>query len=112
MANNSLALLKGTLDLLILKTVSVEPLHGYEIAKWVKRASAEAFDIEYGALYQALFRLEEKSWLAAEWRISPTGREVRFYELTSEGRRQLEQQSETWDRYVEAMYLVLKTAEA
>ncbi len=112
MANASLALLKGTLDLMILKTVSVEPLHGYEIAKWVKRASGDAFDIEYGALYQALLRLEARGWLTTEWRQSPTGREVRFYRPTAEGRRQLARQTQEWDRYVGAMDRVLRTMEA
>lgn len=112
MSNNSLTLLKGTLDLLILKTLSFSPLHGYEIAKWVSRKTGEALDIEYGALYHALFRLEGKRWLKAEWRKSPTGREVRFYELTPEGERQLEKQARSWDRYVEAMYCVLRAAEA
>jgi transcriptional regulator len=112
MGNNSLTLMKGTLDLLILKTLSFQPLHGYEIAKWVKRKTTEAIDIEYGALYHALLRLERKGWLEAEWRKSPTGREVRFYELTADGRHQLKQQSLSWDRYVEAMYSVLRAAEA
>ena len=112
MSDHSLNLLKGTLDLLILKTVSVESLHGYEIAKWVRRASGEAFDIEYGALYQALLRLEARGWLATEWRQSPTGREVRFYRPTAEGRRQLARQTEEWDRYAGAMDRVLRTTEA
>ncbi len=112
MGKESLTLLKGTLDLLILKTLSLGPLHGYEIAKWVKQQTHEAIDIEYGALYQALLRLESRGWLEAEWRESPTGREVRFYDLTSEGRRQFAEQSESWDRYVAAMASVLKAAEA
>lgn len=111
MGDDSLSLLKGTLDLLILKTVSVEPLHGYEIAKWVKRISDEAFDIEYGALYQALLRLEARGWLETEWRESPTGREVRFYSPTREGLRQLEEQQDEWERYVAAMDLVLSAGE-
>jgi len=112
MSKEALTLLKGTLDLLILKTLSLGPLHGYEIAKWVQRKTGEAIQIEYGALYQALLRLEGKGWLRAEWRESPTGREVRFYELTSKGKQQLEEQSERWDRYVVAMYSVLRTVEA
>jgi PadR family transcriptional regulator PadR len=112
MGKSSLNLLKGTLDLLILKTVSLEPLHGYEIAKWVRRASGEAFDIEYGALYQALLRLEGRGWLTTEWRESPTGREVRFYQPSPEGRRQLTRQTADWDRYVVAMDRVLRTTEA
>ena len=112
MGKSALSLLKGTLDLLILKTVSLEPLHGYEIAKWVKRASGEAFDIDYSALYQALLRLEGRGWLTTEWRESPTGREVRFYRLAPEGRRQLTRPTQDWGRYVEAMDRVLSTTEA
>jgi len=112
MSQPPLSILKGTLDLLILKTVSLEPMHGYEIAKWVQRRTGDAIQIEYGALYQALLRLEEKGWLETEWRASPTGREVRFYSPTREGRGQLTAQSRSWDRYVEAMYSVLGAAEA
>ena len=107
----ALALMKGTLDLLILKTLSLGPLHGYEISKWIERKTGDAIQIEYGALYQALLRMEGKGWLEAEWRQSPTGREVRFYELTAIGRKQLAEQSESWDRYVVAMASVLSTAE-
>ncbi len=112
MSKKSLALMKGTLDLLIMKTLSLGPLHGYEISKWIERKTGDAIQVEYGALYQALLRMEGKGWLQAEWRQSPTGREVRFYELTHGGRAQLEDQSESWDRYVTAMYTVLRTVEA
>jgi transcriptional regulator len=112
MTKKALSLMKGTLDLLILKTLSLGPLHGYEISKWIERKTGDAIHIEYGALYQSLLRMEGKGWLEAEWRQSPTGREVRFYELTALGREQLEQQSESWDLYVTAMYSVLRTAES
>ena len=111
MTRKAMALMKGTLDLLILKVLSLGPLHGYEISKWIEKKTGDAINIEYGALYQALLRMEGKGWLEAEWRQSATGREVRFYELTATGREQLEQQSESWDRYVSAMYSVLRTAE-
>ncbi len=84
----------------------------YEIAKWIEKKTGDALQIEYGALYQALLRMEGKGWLETEWRQSPTGREVRFYELTGAGRAQLEEQSESWDRYVTAMNTVLRTMEA
>ena len=112
MTAKALSLMKGTLDLLILKTLSIGPLHGYEISKWIERKTGEEIHIEYSALYQALLRMEGKGWLEAEWRQSPTGRAVRFYELTAAGRDQLEQQSKSWDRYVSAMYSVLRIAEA
>ena len=111
MGRKALTLLKGTLDLLILKTVSLKPQHGYEIAKWVRGRTDDALQIENGALYQALFRLEAKGWLRAEWRRSQTGREVRFYELTATGRRRLEEETRTWKSYVKAMHSVLSAAE-
>jgi len=112
MSKKSLALMKGTLDLLILKTLSLGPLHGYEISKWIERKTGDTIQVEYGALYHALLRMEGKGWLETEWRQSPTGREVRFYELTGNGRAQLEEQSESWDRYATAMNTVLSTVEA
>lgn len=111
MSRDSLELLRGTLDLLILKTLSLGPMHGYDISKWVRRKTGDAIHIEDSALYQALRRLEEKGWLAAEWKRSPTGREARFYELTPRGRSRLEEQTENWHQYTAAMSTVLKASE-
>jgi PadR family transcriptional regulator PadR len=111
MAREALTLMKGTLDLLILKTVSLKPQHGYEIARWVRARTDDALQIENGALYQALFRLEARGLLRAEWRISKTGREVRFYELTREGKRRLDEETRTWQSYVKAMHCVLSAVE-
>lgn len=107
MATHSLALLKGTLDLLILKTVSWGPMHGYGISRWLRERSGDAFRIEEGALYPALRRLERKGWLKAEWGETDTGREAKFYRLTGDGQAQLQTEAREWGRYVEAMAQVL-----
>lgn len=111
MSRDSLELMRGTLNLLVLKTVSLEPMHGYDIAKWVRRRTEESIQIEDGALYQALRRLEKKRWLKAEWRLSPRGREVRFYFLTDRGRKELSAQTKTWNEYVQAMSCVLQASQ-
>lgn len=107
MGSESLDLLKGTLDVLILRTVSAGPLHGYAISKAIRQASREAFDVEEGALYPALRRLERKALLAGEWGKTETGRDARFYRITGAGERQLASEMRTWERYVEAMGRVL-----
>lgn len=102
-----LELLKGTLDTLILKTLSRGPNHGYGIARWLKETSAEAFQVEEGALYPALRRLEKRGLLASGWDVTETGREAKFYRLTQEGRAELEAALAHWRRYVSAMGQVL-----
>ncbi len=101
-------LIKGTLDILILKTLSWGPMHGYAISRWIRDTSEEELTVEEGALYPALRRLEKKGWLMAEWGETETGREARFYTLTSEGREQLRAEVGTWQRYVAAMARVLE----
>lgn len=100
-------LLKGTLDVLILKTVSWAPLHGYGVSRAIRRHTREAFDIEEGALYPALRRLEKKGLLEAAWGVTDTGREAKFYTLTPQGLNQLEGEMDRWGRYVTAMSRVL-----
>lgn len=101
-------LLKGTLDVLILKTLArVGPLHGYGVSKFIRETTGEVFDVEEGAIYPALRRLEERGLLEAGWDVTDTGREAKFYELTREGRKELEKEMRTWGRYVEAMGKVL-----
>ena len=104
-------LLQGTLDLLILKTISLEPKHGWAIAKRIQHISREALQVQQGSLYPALHRLENRGWLKAEWRNTETGREAKFYALTREGRRQLDVESSNWDRLSEAIRLIMQTAE-
>lgn len=107
MADASLALLKGTLDLLILKTVSWGPMHGYGISRWIRQRTEDAFRVEEGALYPALRRLEKKGWLEAEWGETATGREAKYYRLTRQGRERLKREASDWSRYVAAMAQVL-----
>ena len=102
-------LIPGTLDLLILKTISLEPRHGWAIAKRIEQVSQEALQITQGALYPALHRLEHQGWVRARWRTSGTGREAKFYELTRAGRAQLEKELAQWDRLSNAVGLVIRT---
>ncbi len=103
-------LLPGTLYLLILRTLSRGPLHGYAIARRIKDASRDFLEIEDGSLYPALNRMLVKGWLASEWGISENNRKARFYRLTADGRRQLEKESEQFERLVRAIQLVMRTA--
>jgi transcriptional regulator len=103
-----LALLKGTLDVLILRTLAAEPMHGYAISKWIRERSGELFRVEEGALYPALRRLEQRGYLEGEWATSDTGREARYYTLTKDGRRHLSAELTGWNRYVDAMARVLR----
>lgn len=100
-------MIKGTLDVLILRTLSGAPLHGYAISRFVREASEAALNLEEGALYPALRRLEKKGWLAGAWRTTTTGREARFYRLTPLGKKQLDTELHAWRRYVVAMEKVL-----
>ena len=104
-------LLQGTLDVLILKVVALGPIHGYAIAQRLQQMSGAVLKVQQGSLYPALHRLEKRRWLRAEWAASDTGREARFYSLTSLGRKQLDQQRENWDRLSAAISGILRTAE-
>jgi transcriptional regulator len=105
-------LIQGTLDLLILKTLAGEARHGYQIARAIKRLSADALQVEEGALYPALHRLREKGWIKGEWGISENNRRARFYALTEEGRAALDAERTHWARYVDAVGRVLGAEEA
>lgn len=100
-------LLKGTLDLLILKALTFGPRHGYGIARWLEEASRDLLHIEEGSLYPALSRMEKRGWIRSEWGASETNRKAKYYHLTSRGRTQLEAQSRGWETLVEAMSLIL-----
>lgn len=102
-------LLQGTLDLLILKTVSIEPKHGWAIAKRIQQISGEILQVQQGSLYPALHRLEQKAWIKAKWAESETGRRAKFYSLTPAGRDQLEIEAENWNRLSAAVNLVVQT---
>lgn len=100
-------LLKGTLDMLILKTLSVQSLHGYAIAQHIERLSGGVFAIEQGSLYPALERLQTKGWLTSKWGASPTGRRARYYTITTAGRRQLGEKVSSFDRVLAAIQAVM-----
>ncbi len=110
MADDSLELLKGTLDIVILKTLEPGPRHGYGISRWVRDATGEDFSIDEGALYPALRRLEKRGFVESEWGVSDTGRDAKFYRLTPEGRAELASGVDHWERYVSAMSRVLGAA--
>ena len=101
-------LIQGTLDLLILKTISIEPKHGWAIAKRIEQVSSEVLQVSQGALYPALHRLEQQGWIRADWRESDTGREAKFYSLTRAGRTQLEKELAQWERLSNAVGLVIR----
>jgi len=111
MSKDRAEVLKGTLDMLILKVVALSPSHGYAIAQRLQRMSDAVLQVQQGSLYPALHRLEKRRWLRAEWAASDTGREARFYSLTRLGRRQLEAQRAYWDRLSAAISGILSTAE-
>ena len=103
-------LLQGTLDLLILKTLAREPLHGWGIAKRIQLLSDEVLSVQQGSLYPALHRLENQGWITAEWKSSEHGRDAKVYELTRDGRRQLARELESWNRLSSAVGLLLQRA--
>jgi PadR family transcriptional regulator, regulatory protein PadR len=103
-------LLPGTLDLLILRTLQTDPLHGWAIAERIEQVSQEVLQVNQGSLYPALHRLEHKGWIEAEWRISELGRRAKYYRLTSTGRRQLAIELGAWERMSEAIGRVMKLA--
>ncbi|HXB75422.1 MAG TPA: PadR family transcriptional regulator [Candidatus Acidoferrales bacterium] len=104
-------LLQGTLDVLILKIVALEPIHGYGIAQRIRQISKAVLQVQQGSLYPALHRLEKRGWLRAEWGEAETGREAKFYTLTKAGRKQLEAETANWDRLSEAVTMILRTVE-
>ena len=103
-------LIQGTLDLLILRTLAIEPMHGWAIARRIQQASQDVLQVTQGALYPALHRLEQQGWLKAEWRETDTGRDAKFYALTRAGRMQLEKELAQWDRLSTAVGLVIRMA--
>ncbi|HYO52518.1 PadR family transcriptional regulator [Archangium sp.] len=110
MADSSLELVQGTLDMLILKCLSWGPLHGYAVAELVYERSGQELKVEEGALYPALHRLEKRGLLEAEWGVSENNRRAKFYRLTSAGRSHLRAEAQVWKRYVAAVSRVLEVA--
>ncbi len=103
-------MLQGTLDLLILKTISAQPKHGWAIAKRIQQISNDVLQVQQGSLYPALHRLEQQGWIRAKWSESETGRQAKFYSLTAAGRAQLEKETGSWERLSAAINLVIEGA--
>ncbi len=110
MARDQSDLLQGTLELLILKTLSLEPMHGWGISQRIQQMSRDVFQINQGSLYPALQRMLRRGWVRSEWRATENNRRARYYEITREGRRQLEAQMAEWDRSSRAVNRVLRFA--
>lgn len=111
MSNSKSDILQGTLDMLILKAISLGAMHGYAISQRIEQMSREVLQVQQGSLYPALHKLENKGWLKAEWGASETGRQAKFYSLTRKGRQQLETESANWDRLAGAVSAIMRAAE-
>src|ERR1051325_8211257 len=103
-------LLQGTLDMLVLKTLSRGPAHGYAIARWIQQTTDDALRLEEGTLYPALYRMERKGWIASRWGLSENNRRARYYRLTPAGRKQLEAESTAWASISLAIAKIMRTA--
>ena len=110
MARESLGLVQGTVDVLILKTLTWSPMHGYGISQWIRQRTDGALAVEDAALYQALHRLERKKWVDAEWGVSDTNRRAKFYHITREGRKHLRADVAELRQYVAALFKILEPA--
>ena len=110
MTNNRIALPQGTLDLLILKTLALEPQHGWAISERIQQISSDVLQVQQGSLYPALHRLERRGWVKAKWRASENNRRAKYYELTKIGRSQLEAEASAWRKLTAAVGQVLETA--
>ena len=107
MAKSKADLLQGTLDMLILKTLALEPMHGFGIGQRIKQVSKEVFQVNQGSLYPALHRLEQEGWIAAEWRASENNRRAKYYRLTRTGKKKLSAEAENWERVSSAIARVM-----
>jgi PadR family transcriptional regulator, regulatory protein PadR len=104
-----MSVIKGTLDVLVLKALASQPMHGFEVTRWLERRSGQRLELEDAAIYQALYRLERRGLVEAEWGATAEGRRARYYELTGAGQRQLEEQTSHWLRYAETVTDMLTT---
>ena len=108
-APSQVELLQGTLDVLVLKTLSWGPMHGYAVARWLRQVSDDVLQVEEGSLYPALHRMERRGWVASEWGLSENNRRAKYYRLTAEGRRQLRAEAGTWATFATAVHKVLSS---
>jgi transcriptional regulator len=111
MSRNNLNLLQGTLDILVLKALAFGPLHGYGVARWIRETTDDALQIEEGALYTALHRMQKRGWLESDWGLSENNRKAKYYSLSPVGRKQLRSGTQSWSRYAEAVFKVLGVPE-
>ena len=109
MTDRDIDLIQGTLNVLILRALSWGPANGYAVAQWVRTITGEEIEIDEGALYPALHRMEQRGWIEAEWRLSPNNRRAKYYQLTAEGRRALKERVQSWERLVAAVGKILTT---
>ena len=107
MATHTVEILRGTLDLLILKALSWGPTHGYAVARWIEDVTGDILRVEEGTLYPALHRLETKAWIASEWGVSENNRRAKYYSLTPKGRAQLKTERAEWTRFAHAVFAAL-----
>jgi PadR family transcriptional regulator PadR len=108
--NTAVDLLQGTLDMLVLKAVSLGPLHGYGVLLRIQQISQDRLEVQQGSLYPALYRLEHEGWIAGEWGQSENNRRARYYRLTAAGRRRLEVETKKWNQFAEVIGVILNTA--
>jgi PadR family transcriptional regulator, regulatory protein PadR len=106
-AGQNLGLLQGNLDVIVLKTLSWQPMHGFGIARWIQHITDERLQVEEGSLYPALYRLENKGLIKSEWRMTENNRRAKYYRLTAAGKRQLSESAETWNTFAQAMSKIL-----
>ena len=111
MAQTDLNLLQGTLDVLVLKALTLGTRHGYAVAQWIRETTDDALSIEDGALYTALHRMEKRNWLASEWGLSENNRRAKYYGLTPAGRKQLDARTKLWTSYAAAVSKILEASE-
>jgi PadR family transcriptional regulator PadR len=107
MRRNAIDLLQGSLDVIVLKTLSWQPMHGFGIARWIQRVTDDVLQVEEGSLYPSLYRMENKGWVKAEWRVTENNRRAKYYRLTAAGRKQLAESSTTWTTFAEAMAKIM-----
>jgi transcriptional regulator len=107
MARSSIDLLQGTLDLIVLKTLSWGSMHGFGIARWIQHTTEDVLQVEEGSLYPALYRMENRGWIKAQWALTENGRRAKYYLLTAVGRRQLVAESESWEQMSAAMAKIM-----
>jgi len=110
MQRTAVDLLQGSLDVIVLKTLSWQPMHGFGIARWIQRVTDDVLQVEEGSLYPALYRMENKGWVKAEWGVTENNRRAKYYRLTAAGRKQFAQSSSTWQVFAEAMSKIMRAA--